>query len=121
MDEALKQFVKLTHEKKPPPPLVVAREELKAHLALSDKQDAQALELFEKASEREQALHYQEPPAYPRPIAEVAGQLALQLGQRERAAKDFRIALRQYPKSPRAIEGLRAAMLSSSETVAGMR
>jgi len=121
MDDSLKQFTKATHDKKPAPPLLVAREELRAHLALSQKQDAEALALFEKASEQEQALHYQEPPAYPRPIAEVAGQLALQLGQRERAAKDFRIALRQYPKSPRAVEGLRAAMLSGSDTVAELR
>lgn len=118
MDAALKQFAKATHNKKPPPQLLVAREELKAHVALSQKSDEKALELFEKASEQEQALRYNEPPSYPRPIAEVAGQLALQMGQRERAAKDFRIALRQYPKSPRAIEGLRAAMLSSNETVA---
>ena len=120
MDDELKRFAKATEEDVPPP-LLVAREELKAHLASSRKQDAEALDLFEKASEQEQALRYQEPPSYPRPIAELSGRLALRLGQRERAARNFRTALREYPKSPRAIEGLREAMLSGSETVAAAR
>jgi len=69
----------------------------------------EALQTYERASGDERALRYTEPPAYPRPIAEVAGQLALALGDRARAAKFFQTALEQYPESKKAQQGLRAA------------
>jgi hypothetical protein len=109
MDAAIKQWMAATGKKEPFPAIKVAKAELDGHLAAVQKKDSQALSLYERASELERALRYQEPPAYPRPVAEVAGRLALSIGDRDRAAAYFKIALAQYPNSPRAQEGLRAA------------
>ena len=109
MDAAIKQWMVATKSKEPFPAFKVAKGELEGHLAVAQKKDKQALALYDRASEWERALRYTEPPAYPRPVSEVAGKLALSMGDRDNAAKYFKIALEQYPKSPRAIEGLRAA------------
>ncbi len=109
MDAAIKQWMVATKTKEPFPAIRVANAELEGHLAVAQKKDKQALALYDRASEWERALRYTEPPAYPRPVSEVAGKLALSMGDRDSAAKYFRIALEQYPKSPRAVEGLQAA------------
>jgi tetratricopeptide (TPR) repeat protein len=109
MDAAIKQWMVATKTKEPFPAIKVAKAELEGHLAVAQKKDKQALALYDRASEWERALRYTEPPAYPRPVSEVAGKLALSMGDRDSAAKYFKIALEQYPKSPRAVEGLQAA------------
>jgi tetratricopeptide (TPR) repeat protein len=109
MDAAIKQWLVATKNKEPFPAIKVAKSELEGHLAAAQKKDKQALTLYEHASELERALRYTEPPAYPRPVAEVAGKLALATGDRERAVKYFKTALEQYPNSPRAQQGLQAA------------
>lgn len=109
MDLSLRQWSVATKTKEVPPTLSVARLELEGHLLVAAKRASEALKVYERASDAERALRYNEPPAYPRPIAEVAGQLALSLGDRTRAAKFFRTALEQYPASPTAQQGLRAA------------
>lgn len=106
MDAALKDF-RAKVKQDPPAPLSVAREELKAHLAR--KIDTRLL-LLDRAASRERALRYNEPPNYPRPIAEAMGQLALRHNKPDVAERAFRQALEQYPESALARTGLRAAM-----------
>jgi tetratricopeptide (TPR) repeat protein len=106
MDAALKEFrVKVKQD--PPAPLSVARDELKGQLAR--KVDTRLL-LLDRAASRERALRYNEPPNYPRPIAEVIGQLALRHNKPQVAERAFRQALEQYPESALARTGLRAAV-----------
>jgi tetratricopeptide (TPR) repeat protein len=116
MDASIKQWMVATKSKEPFPAIKVAKGELEGHMAFVQKKTKQALALYERASESERALRYTEPPAYPRPISVVAGNLALAMGDRDTAAKYFKIALEQYPKNPRAEEGLRAAT-GKAETV----
>ena len=116
MEASIKQWMAATKSKEPFPAIKVAKGELEGHMAFVQKKTKQALALYERASDAERALRYTEPPAYPRPVAEVAGNLALAMGDRDAAVKYFKIALEQYPKSPRAEEGLRAAT-GKSETV----
>lgn len=121
MDRAMKELAKKTKAKQAPAVLAVGREELNGHIALAEKRDIEALELFEKASVNERKIPYSEPPPYPRPIAEIAGKLALQLGQRDRAARNFQVALKQYPNSPRAELGLRRALQKTEAVTADLR
>jgi predicted negative regulator of RcsB-dependent stress response len=109
MDKQLKEWTVATKNKKLPPALAAARLELDGHVLAALHRGPEALAVYERASTEERALRYTEPPAYPRPIAEVAGQLALALGDRARAAKFFETALEQYPESRKAQQGLRAA------------
>jgi tetratricopeptide (TPR) repeat protein len=109
MDAAIKQWTVATKNKEPFPAIKVAKLELEGHLAAAQKKEHQAFTLYDHASELERELRYTEPPAYPRPVSEVAGKLALSIGERDRAAKYFQTALEQYPNSPRAQQGLRAA------------
>ena len=109
MDKQLKEWTVATKNKKLPPALSAARLELDGHVLAALHRGPEALAVYERASTEERALRYTEPPAYPRPIAEVAGQLALALGDRARAAKFFETALEQYPESRKAQQGLRAA------------
>ena len=95
-DQALADF--RTRAKRPDPPeLLVARQELAAHLELAGGNPARALKLFETASKAERRLTYTEPPYYPRPVAEVTGRVAGKLNKPKQAARAFRIALEQYP------------------------
>ena len=77
--------------------LDVAKAELEAHAALSHGDWNRARALFEKASELERTQRYNEPPSYPRPVAEALGHIALRRGDTDTAKKAFRIALEQYP------------------------
>jgi hypothetical protein len=95
-DQALADF--RTRAKRPDPPeLLVARQELAAHLEFAGGNPARALKLFEAASKAECRLTYTEPPYYPRPVAEVTGRVATGLNKPRQAARAFGIALRQYP------------------------
>ena len=97
-----------------PPPLMVARRELKAHLAgNADKK----IQLLQRAARDEQALRYTEPTSYPRPVFEVLGQFALKEGKAQIAEKAFRQALEQYPESAAAKAGLRAALQSQHRPI----
>lgn len=113
MDAALKDF-RAKVKQDPPAPLSVAREELKAHLAR--RIDSRLL-LLDRAASRERALRYNEPPNYPRPIAEAMGQLALRHNRPDVAERAFRQALEQYPESALARTGLRAAVNSRNRPV----
>ena len=90
-------------------PLVVAHEELRAHLKLHTGDTEGALKDLEAAAKNEIALRYNEPTSYPRPVYEILGQAALKLGKAELAERAFRSALDQYPESASAKRGLEAA------------
>jgi tetratricopeptide (TPR) repeat protein len=109
MDKWLKAWREAAKKKDAPPNLMVARKEAEAQIAFAQGRDHEAWKLFDQASTEERALRYQEPPTYPRPVAQEAGTLALQRGQNNRAAKYFEIALEQYPRSRWAEQGLRTA------------
>jgi tetratricopeptide (TPR) repeat protein len=91
----------------PPPYLLVARDELEAHLDLAAGKVERGLAALEQVAQRELALRYNEPPNYPRPVLEALGRQALRYGRGQLAEDAFRRALEQYPRSAGAIEGLR--------------
>jgi tetratricopeptide (TPR) repeat protein len=109
MDKELKEWRAAMKKKDAPPNLMVARKEAEAQIELAQGRERDAWKMFDQASADERALRYQEPPSYPRPVAQTAGALALARGENDRAARYFEIALEQYPRSRAAERGLRAA------------
>jgi tetratricopeptide (TPR) repeat protein len=89
------------------PSLRVAESELDAHLALLRDNWKKARKLFQKASEGERALRYNEPPNYPRPVAEAWAEAARKNGDNATAARAWKIAMEQYPGDVHAEAGLR--------------
>jgi tetratricopeptide (TPR) repeat protein len=108
MEAALKDLAAKTKQDVPKP-LEVAREELAGHIANAGGKTKKAIEILQSAARRERALRYNEPPAYPRPVLEALGKLALASGRTDVAEAAFREALEQYPESPRALRGLQNA------------
>jgi hypothetical protein len=104
-----------TKAKQPAPqPLLVARDELKGHMAGNiDKR----LKLLQQAATRELSLRYNEPPSYPRPVHEAVGAVALANGRAQVAEKAYRAALEQYPDDALAKRGLRAALEKQNRPV----
>lgn len=113
MDQSMTEYA--SKAKQPvPPPLTVARAELKAHLESSaDKR----VKLLQQAARQENSLRYNEPPLYPRPVNEALGAFALSQGKAQLAEKAFRAALEQYPESAHAKRGLRAAIERQNKPV----
>ncbi|MGH9721465.1 MAG: tetratricopeptide repeat protein [Bryobacteraceae bacterium] len=117
--EAAMKLLKSKTKQKAPLQLQVARKELEGQLALAANKTDKGLNLLQAAVRQERALRYQEPPAYPRPVAEVLGQKALQAGKLAVAANAFRQALEQYPESSRARAGLAEVQKRDGRVVAG--
>jgi hypothetical protein len=119
MDAAFKHFVAQV-KRQPPAELQVARLELDGHIAAASGRQKRALNLFQKASDRERAMVYSEPPYYPRPVAVPLGEWALKWNKPLVAKKAFETALDQFPAYARAQQGLRAATAAAnSDQVAG--
>jgi len=95
-----------------PGPLQVARQELAGQLEVAEGRLDRGLKQLAAASNAERRLKYSEPPAYPRPVAEGMGQIALKNNQPAAAERAFRIALEQYPADAHAAGGLKAAIES---------
>ena len=74
---------------------------------LAEGKNKRAWKTLDLATKAEQAVRYNEPPIYPRPIAEAWGQAALRAGERRMAERVFRIALEQTPGSKIPTYGLR--------------
>jgi tetratricopeptide (TPR) repeat protein len=106
MDTSLAAF-RQKMKRKTPEELAVARRELDGHLAAAEGKVSTAIKTLQAASNGERKLVYTEPPYYPRPVAEVLGQVALKNGKLDVAEKAFREALRQYPANAHALSGLR--------------
>src|SRR5580765_1459081 len=91
-------------------PFGIALQELEATIAARGGDHKKANELYRKAAIREAAMMYTEPPAYPRPVVEGWGNVALVLGDYATAEKAYREALAREPGSGRAYFGLAAAL-----------
>ncbi|MSV30032.1 MAG: hypothetical protein EXQ52_14990 [Bryobacterales bacterium] len=99
------------------PQLAVARLELAGQMALARKKTEKGLHILQTAANKELALRYTEPTAYPRPVLEVLGAAALAAGKLEAAETAFRGALNQYPESGRARNGLAEALKRGGKPV----
>jgi tetratricopeptide (TPR) repeat protein len=91
-------------------PIGIALQELEATIAARAGDRRKAYELYRKAADREAAILYTEPPAYPRPVVEGLGNVALSLHDYTAAEKAYREALAREPGSGRAYFGLAAAL-----------
>ena len=107
---AAMRAVQLDFEKQvkaaPPREFAVALQDVQGFIHLAEGKSKRAWKVFESASKAELALRYNEPPIYPRPVAEAWGQAALRAGNRKLAEKVFRIALHEMPESRIPLEGL---------------
>ena len=101
-----------------PPPLAVAQAELDGHIAFVQGKVDRALRHLQAAVYQERAMRYNEPPSYPRPVAQALGELALKAGKAELAGAAFRQALEQYPEFGRAQAGLAKAARPQAKAVA---
>jgi tetratricopeptide (TPR) repeat protein len=104
MDAALKLLKSKTGDT--PKALLVARQELDGHIAFAAGKIDRSLKTLQEALRAERALLYTEPPAYPRPVAEVLGRKALEKGRLAVAEDAFKQALDYYPEDQRALNGL---------------
>jgi tetratricopeptide (TPR) repeat protein len=91
-------------------PIGIALQELEATIAARAGDRKKAYERYRKAADREAAMLYTEPPAYPRPVVEGLGNVALALGDHAAAEKAYRETLEREPGSGRAYFGLAAAL-----------
>jgi tetratricopeptide (TPR) repeat protein len=91
-------------------PLAIAALELEATIAGLSGDAGKSRELFLQASDREKAQLYTEPPAYPRPVVEGQGSLALSTRDFATAEAAYREALEREPGGGRAYFGLAAAL-----------
>lgn len=92
--------------------LDVASLELQARLATARGNTTDALDLWRKAVKAQDALSYDEPPAWYYPIRESLGGALLRAGNAEEAADVFRADLAQNPRSGRSLYGLWQAQLA---------
>jgi hypothetical protein len=115
-EAAMLEFRNKTH-RVDPDELKVARQELAGHLVVAAGSSGRGLRMLEIASKAERRLTYTEPPYYPRPVAEVAGRVALKMNKPAAAERNFRAALQQYPADSHAVEGLHAALAQAGKPV----
>ncbi|MFN0124659.1 MAG: tetratricopeptide repeat protein [Blastocatellia bacterium] len=86
--------------------LSVAPYELRARLLVREGKADEAIKVLREAIEAEIKLGYAEPPLYPVPMEEIAGQLCAELKRWKEAEEFFRAALERDPGSGRALLGL---------------
>ena len=115
MQSALKDLKKKTGEL--PPPLAVAKRELEGQIALASKKEDKGFDKLQAAVRGERTLRYNEPPSYPRPVAEALGRRALESGKLQIAEEAFRIALDQFPESAHARAGLAETLKREGKAV----
>ena len=91
-------------------PLGIAVIELEGALAVRAGDNKRGWALLRKAASKEKAQLYTEPPAYPRPVVEGLGNLALLVGDYLTAERAFTEALEAEPGGGQAYFGLAAAL-----------
>lgn len=101
----------------PPREFEVALMEADSFLKIAKGDSKRGLKGLKLASEAERALRYNEPPIYPRPIAEAWGLAAQRSGDRRQAERAFRIALDQFPESRAAVDGLKSVLSKRTEPI----
>ena len=99
----------------------IASLELRAAIALKEKNLPEGKRLFEEAARQEKALGYREPPGYVRPVAETEGDALLKVGDYAGAQKAYRAALDERPMSGFAFYGLARAEDVAGDKVAAKR
>src|SRR5439155_16805816 len=97
-------------------PIAIGAQELAATIAARTGDKKKAYELYRKAADREAAMLYTEPPAYPRPVVEGWANVALALGDVAAAERAYREALAREPGSGRAYFGLAASLEGQGKT-----
>jgi hypothetical protein len=107
MDESLKAYDEQVKHKAPAE-LMVARQELEAHLLGAQKKTEAAIKAFKSASTAQRKLRYSEPPYYPRPVNEALGEFAARSGKTAEAQAAFQTVLQDLPGSARSVKGLAA-------------
>lgn len=80
--------------------------DLRANIQSLQGGDEEALQLFQKAIEKEKNLGYSEPPQFYRPEQESLGYAYLRTHQWDKAREAFGEALKQRPKSGHALYGI---------------
>ena len=113
LTELKKQTEKITSATEP---IMIAAVELEATIEARSGKAKKGFDLFKRAADREAAMLYTEPPAYPRPVVEGFGNVALAAGDYATAERAFRAALEQEPGSGRAYFGLATALQHQGKT-----
>ncbi len=93
----------------------VAARVLEARLATDPKQ---AIPLWRRAIEAQDALSYDEPPAWYYPVRQSLGAALLRAGQPVEAETIFRENLRRYPRNPWSLFGLWKCLEAQGKSVA---
>ncbi len=96
--------------------LAVAAADLDARIALSRKDRAAAIASWTKAVAAEDALAYDEPPAWQQPMRESLGAALLADRKAAEAEKVFRADLDRHPRNPRSLFGLAASLKAQGKT-----
>jgi tetratricopeptide (TPR) repeat protein len=115
MDESLEAYDEQVKHKAPPE-LMVARQELEAHVLGAQKKTDAAIKAFKSASAAQRKLRYSEPPYYPRPVNEALGEFALHAGKTSDAHAAFQTVLQDLPNSARSVKGLAATEKRGGKT-----
>ena len=96
--------------------LQIAENVLSAKIASAKHDNKTALELLKKAVELEDALAYDEPPAWFLPVRESLGGALMQNGDYAEAEKVFRAELGKNRRSGRALYGLMESLKAQKKT-----
>jgi tetratricopeptide (TPR) repeat protein len=102
------------------PLLQVALRSLEGEMAMRAGRYAEAVESFTKAVVAEDALHYDEPPAWFYPSHEALGLALLKSGKPAEAATAFKEDLKRYPGNGWALHGLAEAQTASGRITEAM-
>jgi len=92
--------------------------DLRGNLELARGNMTEAIDLLERAVEKERKLGYSEPPRYFRPEQESLGQAYLKSKQWDKAREAFQAALRQRPNSGHALYGIAQSYALAGDVVA---
>ena len=98
--------------------LAVARAVLDARLAASAGDHEEAVAAWRRAVERQDALAYDEPPAWYYPVRESLGAALYAAGRATEAEAVFREDLTRNPRNGRSLFGLAVALRAQGKTVA---
>ncbi len=94
--------------------LEVARLDLEARIAEARGDRKSAIEILRKAVAAQDALNYDEPPPWYRPLREALGGALLRNGQAAEAEKVFRADLELNPRNPRSFFGLWQSLVAQN-------
>jgi hypothetical protein len=96
--------------------LAVASADLDARIAKTRRDRKAAIEAWKNAVESEDALAYDEPPAWQQPMRESLGAALLADGRASEAEAVFRADLVRHPRNPRSLFGLTESLKAQGKT-----